>query len=54
MQTWKMRVMRFTRMAYEMNLTVSALDQRIAEIKRKAHRYETLKHTAGLRSEYYV
>jgi lysyl-tRNA synthetase class I len=43
--SFKRKLFRFTRTAYVMNLMVTAEEQRIAEIKRKAERYEAMNKT---------
>lgn len=50
MNAYRLRLFRFTRTAYTMNLTVTAEAEKLAAILRKAQRHETLKHTAGLPS----
>ena len=42
---FKMKLFRFTKTVHVMDLRTDAITQRIAEIKRKAARYEVLNHT---------
>lgn len=46
--SFKMRCFGFSRTAYVMDLRVMADETRLKDIRRKALRYETLKHTAGV------
>lgn len=53
MNAYRLRLFRFMKTAYVMNLTRTADEERIAVIARKAKRHETLKHTAGRLSVFY-
>lgn len=52
MQTYRLRLFRFTRTAYVHDLTTDGPAQRLAEIRRKALRFQTLRHTAGTPSTF--
>lgn len=43
----RMKFSRFVKSYVTIDFRTTAIEQRIADIKRRAHRYETLRHTAG-------
>lgn len=45
--TYKQIIKGFRKSRAVLDLRTTALEQRVADIKRKAQRHETLKHTAG-------
>lgn len=47
MRSFKLRAFQFVRTVYVMDLRSDALSFRIADIKRRARRYEVLHHTAN-------
>lgn len=48
----KRKFMQFAKSFTTLDFRTTAQEQRIAAIKRKAHRHETLRHTAGIRSDF--
>jgi hypothetical protein len=52
--SFKMRLCRFARTVSTMNLCSCAVQERLDMIRRKARRFEVLRHTAGTLSTYGV